>query len=209
MLVGRWNFPFKMVPFRVTCEFSRANLLITIAYTINFCSDIQRYTMIATYSFFLACSLWIDLLRKMLAFFFLSGKIRPGKLTWSPQKNQWLEDVFPIEIVQFSGDIFSFSGEYQMGNPPFEDVSPTKNGENSIAMLVYQRVSFIHQKKNSILFRCMIRMPWSWICTPWNMYRDPNGGPNRGGVRPPKNTVWNRWVGWWWMGWWLRLMIGR
>ena len=207
MLVGRWNFPFKMVPFRVTCEFSRANLLITIAYTINFCSDIQRYTMIATYSFFLACSLWIDLLRKMLAFFFLSGKIRPGKLTWSPQKNQWLEDVFPIEIVQFSGDIFSFSGEYQMGNPPFEDVSPTKNGENSIAMLVYQRVSFIHRKKKTpsfsgAWFGCLgVGYARHGTCT-----GTPMGGQTGGEWDPQKipcetgGLVDGGWGGGW--GWW-------
>ena len=38
-------------------------------------------------------------------------RVTPRKTNMSP-KNQWLEDVFPIEIVPFLGDIRSFSGAY-------------------------------------------------------------------------------------------------
>ena len=39
----------------------------------------------------------------------MGGRVLPGKTNMSPE-NQWLEDVFPIEIVPFGGHSLVFGG---------------------------------------------------------------------------------------------------
>ena len=75
--------------------------------------------------------------------------IRHGTLSKSPKKSTW-SSAGLAPLAQCLGDSRCGNAKQQtntpwkiniaMGNPPFEDVSPIKDGFFSIAMLVYQRV---------------------------------------------------------------------
>ena len=105
-------------------NFLRTNIPISITFQLLYVKRLHTWSQF--HQGHLKVSPWSVLQKLDLRTFFFEKKhLLPGKPNMSPE-NQWLEDVFPLEIVPFLGDMFVFGGVPILKIRDFKEPGPQR-----------------------------------------------------------------------------------